>query len=553
MTASWRHTLRPPAGRVLRGDVAAGVTVAAYLVPQVLAYAGLARVPPVAGLWAAFVALAVYFLLGSSPQLSVGPESTTALMTGAALAAITVPGESPQDTAALLALAVGAVCLLAWVGGLGFLSDLLSKPVLVGYMAGIAGLMVLSQAARATAAQIPDGDPLAEAWWLLQHPWAVHGPTLAVCLGTLAVLLLGARVWPTGPVPLAGMLVATVVVAVARLSDDGVAVVGTLPFALPEVGLPSVSSLGSWALLTTALAIAVVGFTDNVLTARAFAARHGDRVDARRELLALGAANVAAGVVHGFPVSSSGSRTAIVDAVGGRSRWAGLSTLGAALVLVVALRPVLARFPDAALAAVVVYAGLRLVDVDEFVRIARYRRTELAIALATTLGVLVLGVLEGVLVAVSLSLVDVFRRVARPHDAVEGLVPDVAGMHDVDDYDDATPVPGLLVYRYDAPLFFANAENFLARVRESVAAYDPVWVLLNAEAMGEVDLTGADALETLRAELAERGVVLALARLKQDPRDALAPSGVLDRIGADHVFPTLPTALEAFRAATGRE
>ncbi len=553
MTASWRHTLRPPAGRVLRGDVAAGVTVAAYLVPQVLAYAGLARVPPVAGLWAAFVALAVYFLLGSSPQLSVGPESTTALMTGAALAAITVPGESPQDTAALLALAVGAVCLLAWVGGLGFLSDLLSKPVLVGYMAGIAGLMVLSQAARATAAQIPDGDPLAEAWWLLQHPWAVHGPTLAVCLGTLAVLLLGARVWPTGPVPLAGMLVATVVVAVARLSDDGVAVVGTLPFALPEVGLPSVSSLGSWALLTTALAIAVVGFTDNVLTARAFAARHGDRVDARRELLALGAANVAAGVVHGFPVSSSGSRTAIVDAVGGRSRWAGLSTLGAALVLVVALRPVLARFPDAALAAVVVYAGLRLVDVDEFVRIARYRRTELAIALATTLGVLVLGVLEGVLVAVSLSLVDVFRRVARPHDAVEGLVPDVAGMHDVDDYDDATPVPGLLVYRYDAPLFFANAENFLARVRESVAAYDPEWVLLNAEAMGEVDLTGADALETLRAELAERGVVLALARLKQDPRDALAPSGVLDRIGADHVFPTLPTALEAFRAATGRE
>lgn len=553
MTASWRHTLRPPAGRVLRGDVAAGVTVAAYLVPQVLAYAGLARVPPVAGLWAAFVALAVYFLLGSSPQLSVGPESTTALMTGAALAAITVPGESPQDTAALLALAVGTVCLLAWVGGLGFLSDLLSKPVLVGYMAGIAGLMVLSQAARATAAQIPDGDPLAEAWWLVQHPWAVHGPTLAVCLGTLAVLLLGARVWPTGPVPLAGMLVATVVVAVARLSDDGVAVVGTLPFALPEVGLPSVASLGSWALLTTALAIAVVGFTDNVLTARAFAARHGDRVDARRELLALGAANVAAGVVHGFPVSSSGSRTAIVDAVGGRTRWAGLSTLGAALVLVVALRPVLARFPDAALAAVVVYAGLRLVDVDEFVRIARYRRTELAIALATTLGVLVLGVLEGVLVAVSLSLVDVFRRVARPHDAVEGLVPDVAGMHDVDDYDDATPVPGLLVYRYDAPLFFANAENFLARVRESVAAYDPEWVLLNAEAMGEVDLTGADALETLRAELAERGVVLALARLKQDPRDALAPSGVLDRIGADHVFPTLPTALEAFRAATGRE
>jgi SulP family sulfate permease len=550
---TWPDTLRPPGSRALRGDVVAGITVAAYLVPQVLAYAGLARVPPEAGLWAAFVALTVYFLVGSSPQLSVGPESTTALMTGAALATITAPGASPQDTAALLALAVGAVCLLAWAGGLAFLADLLSKPVLVGYMAGIAGLMILSQAGRATAADVPDGEPLAEAWWVLQHPSTIHVPTLAVCLGTLAVLLVGVRLWPTGPVPLLGMLAATLAVALSRLSQDGVAVVGTLPFALPTVGLPSVSSLGSWALLTTALAVAVVGFTDNVLTARAFGARHGDRVDARRELLALGAANVASGVVHGFPVSSSGSRTAIVDAVGGRSRWAGLSTLAAALVLVVALRPVLARFPDAALAAVVVYAGLRLIDVAEFARIARYRRTELLIALATTFGVLVLGVLEGVLVAVSLSLVDVFRRVARPHDAVEGLVPDLAGMHDLDDYDTAVAVPGLLVYRYDAPLFFANAENFLSRVRESVAAYDPEWVLLNFEAMGEVDLTGADALETLRAELEEQGIVVALARLKQDPRDVLQPSGVLDRIGAEHIFPTLPTALEAFRAATGRE
>ena len=549
----WSGALRPPEAPALRGDAVAGITVAAYLVPQVLAYSGLAQVPPEAGLWAAFVALAVYFLLGSSPQLSVGPESTTALMTGAALATITVPGESPQDTAAMLALAVGAVCLLAWAGGLGFLADLLSKPVLVGYMAGIAGLMVLSQVGRATAADVPEGGVLAQAWWLVRHLSAVHWPTLAVCLGTLLLLLVGARLWPTGPVPLVGMLLAALAVALAGLSDDGVAVVGPLPFALPEVGLPAVSSLGSWALLTTALAIAVVGFTDNVLTARAFGDRHGDRIDARRELLALGAANVAAGVVHGFPVSSSGSRTAIVDAVGGRSRWSGLSTLAAALVLVVALRPVLARFPDAALAAVVVYAGLRLIDVKEFVRVARYRRTELLIALATTAGVVVLGVLEGVLIAVSLSLVDVFRRVARPHDAVEGLVPDLAGMHDVDDYEDAVLVPGLLVYRYDAPLFFANADNFLTRVRDSVAAHHPQWVLLNAEAIGEVDLTGADALETLRAELEEQGIVLALARLKQEPREVLQPSGLLERIGAEHIFPTLPTALEGYRAATGRE
>jgi SulP family sulfate permease len=542
-------TLRPPAGPVLRRDVLAGITVAAYLVPQVLAYCGLARMPPASGLWAAFAALAVYFLIGSSPQLSVGPESTTALMTGAALATLTVPGATPEEVGSLLALAVGAVCLLAWVGGLSFLSDLLSKPVLVGYMAGIAGLMMLSQVGRATGADIPDGTPLQEAWWLLQHPVAVQGWTTAVTAGTLALLLVGARRWPRGPIPLLGMLLAALVVSVAHLTDHGVGVVGDLDFALPHPSVPDVSALGSWALLSTALAVAVVGFTDNLLTARAFGARHSHTIDARRELLALGAANVAAGAVGGFPVSSSGSRTAIVDAVGGRTRWSGLATLGAALVLVLALQPVLARFPDPALAAVVIYAALRLIEVGEFVRIARYRRTELGIALATTSSVLVLGVLQGVLVAVGLSLVDVFRRVARPHDALLGLVPDLAGMHDVDDFPRARVVPGLLVYRYHGPLFFANTDDFLDRVRRAVREHDPVWVVLNTEALGDVDLTGADALETLRAELAEHGIVLALARAKQDLLDLLRPSGLLDRIGEDHVFPTLPTALAAYRAA----
>jgi SulP family sulfate permease len=542
-------SLRPPAGPVLRRDVLAGVTVAAYLVPQVLAYCGLARMPPAAGLWAAFAAMAVYFLIGSSPQLSVGPESTTALMTGAALATLTVPGATQEEVGSLLALAVGAVCLLAWAGGLSFLADLLSKPVLVGYMAGIAGLMMLSQVGRATGADIPDGTPLQETWWLLQHPDAVQGWTLAVTAGTLALLLVGARRWPRGPIPLLGMLLAALVVSVAHLTEHGVGVVGDLDFALPHPSVPDVSALGSWALLSTALAVAVVGFTDNLLTARAFGARHSHRIDARRELLALGAANVAAGAVGGFPVSSSGSRTAIVDAVGGRTRWSGLAALGAALVLVLALQPVLARFPDPALAAVVIYAALRLIEVGEFVRIARYRRTELGIALATTSAVLVLGVLAGVLVAVGPSLVDVFRRVARPHDAILGLVPDLAGMHDVDDFPRARVVPGLLVYRYDGPLFFANTDDFLGRVRRAVREHDPVWVVLNTEALGDVDLTGADALETLRAELAEHGIVLALARAKQDLLDLLRPSGLLDRIGEDHVFPTLPTALAAYRAA----
>jgi SulP family sulfate permease len=224
----------------------------------------------------------------------------------------------------------------------------------------------------------------------------------------------------------------------------------------------------------------------------------------------------------------------------------------ATLVALLTLRPVLASFPEAALGAVVVYAGLRLVELGEFRRITSFRRTELLIALVTTGSVLTIGVLEGVLIAVGLSLLDILRRVARPHDAVEGLVPGLAGMHDVDDYPTAEVVPGLLVYRYDAPLFFANAENFLARVRAEVdGAAAPVrWLLLNTEAMSEVDLTGADALETLRSELACRGIVLALARVKQDLRDTLEPTGLLGRIGDEHVFVTLPTAVAAFREAT---
>jgi SulP family sulfate permease len=253
--------------------------------------------------------------------------------------------------------------------------------------------------------------------------------------------------------------------------------------------------------------------------------------------------------MHGFPVSSSGSRTAIGDAVGGRTQLAGLVTVVATVLAVLTLRPVLAYFPTAALGAVVVYAALRLVDIAEFRRLAGFRRSELLIALATTALVLVVGVLQGVLVAIGLSILDLLRRVARPHDAIEGLVPDMAGMHDVDDYPEATVVPGLLVYRYDSPLFFANAEDFLTRARAAVSDSEAAvrWFLLNTEAIVEVDITAVDALESLRRELAERGIVFAVARLKQDLRSELAPSGLLDRVGEDRVFPTLPTALEAYQ------
>ena len=236
--------------------------------------------------------------------------------------------------------------------------------------------------------------------------------------------------------------------------------------------------------------------------------------------------------------------------MGARSQLAALVTVVATLLVVLVASPVLEAIPLPVLGAVVVYAAIRLVEISELVRFARFRASELVLALATTVGVLVFGVLFGILVAIGLSVLDLLRRVARPHDAVEGLVPGVAGMHDVDDYPSAQRVPGLLVYRYDSPLFFANADDFRRRVLDAVdRSPDPVqWVLLNTEAVVEVDITATDVLEDVRRRLADRGIVLALARLKQDLRDVLAPTGLLDRIGEDHLFVTLPTAVDAFRA-----
>ncbi len=541
----------------LRGDLLAGVTITAYLIPQVMAYAEVAGLPAVVGIWASVGALLGYALVGTSPQLSVGPESTTALMTAAAIAPLaTASSARYADFSAALCLVVACYCLIGWLGGLAFLAELLSRPVLVGYMAGVAGIMVASQLGKLTGVEVDAEGFLAQIDQVLRHLGDVHAPTLTLGLATLAVMLAGSALFPRAPMALIGMLGAAAAVSVLGLRDEGVKVIGEIPAGLPAPSLPHLSADGVVSLLPAALGVALVAYTDNVLTGRAFADRQHVRIDPRRELLALGAANVGAGLMQGFPVSSSGSRTAIGDSVGSRTQLTSLVTVAATALAVLLARPVLAAFPTAALGAVVVYAAVRLVDLPEFRRLARFRTSEFLIAISTTVGVLVVGVLPGVLVAVGLSILDLLRRVARPHDAVEGFVPDIAGMHDVDDYPQASLVPGLLVYRYDSPLFFANAEDFRNRARAAVAtSATPVqWFVLNTEAIIEVDITAADTLESLRAELTDQGIVFALARMKQDLREELAPTGLLERIGEDHLFPTLPTAVEAFHEwSAGRE
>lgn len=534
----------------LRGDVLAGVTVAAYLVPQVMAYATVAGLAPVVGLWAAILPLALYVLLGSSRQLSPGPESTTALMTATALAPLAAgDGGRYAALAAMLAVLVGAVCLLGGLIRLGFLADLLSRPVLVGYMTGVAVTMICSQLAKVTGAPVSGDEFVQQMRSLIGAIDEVHWPTLGLAAAVLVLLIALARLLPQAPGPLIAMLLATAAVAVFSLDHSGIRVIGSVPSGLPAFGLSGVSLHDLVALAGAAGGIAIVGFSDNVLTARTFAARKGQYVDVNAELRALGACNLGAGVSHGFPVSCSGSRTAVGDLAGSRTQLYSMVALGILLVVLLTAHGLLAMFPTAALGALVIYAALRLVDVGEYRRLARFRSSELLLAVLTAVGVLAFGVLYGVLAAVGLSILDLLRRVARPHDSVLGFVPGVAGMHDIEDYPEARLEPGLLLYRYDAPLFFANAEDFRTRAMTAVEHNpDPVeWFVLNAEANVEVDLTALDAVDQLRQDLNRRGIVFGMARVTWHLREALQAAGLLDKIGEDHIFMTLPTAVEAYR------
>lgn len=535
----------------LRGDLLAGITVAAYLIPQVMAYAEIIGLPPEVGLWAVVAPVILYAVLGTSRQLSVGPESTTALLTAAAILAL--GGTDPTrraGLAALVAVAVGIVCLIGAVARLGFLASLLSRPVLVGYLTGIGLLMVISQYGNLTGLVIGGANPWSQTASLLGQLGAVHVPTLILGLSVAVVLFVLRRWAPSWPGPLLVMLVSAALVGLTPVGSLGLAVVGTLPQTPPGWALPDVTAVGILPLIQAALGVAVVAYSDVILTGRAFAARREERIDANAELLALGAANLANGFLGGIPVSSSASRTVIGDSAGSRTQLHSLVAAATVVLSIFFLSPVLAAFPQAALAGLVVYAGLRLIDLAELRRIAAFRLSELVLALVTMAAVLVAGLLNGIAIAVALSLLDLIRRIAHPHDGVLGYVPGLAGMHDIDDYPDAAQVPGLVVYRYDSPLFFANADDFLTRALACAdrAPVPPRWFLLNAEANVEIDLTALDALEQLRATLTERGIVFAMARVKMELRDQLNVGGFIDRVGAARIFPTLPTAVAAFTA-----
>lgn len=541
----------------LRGDLMGGLTVAAYLVPQVMAYATLAGVPAVNGLWCALPPLVLYAIFGTSRLMSAGPESTVALMTGTAIAPLAAGNMSLYlSMCAILAIMVGVICLFAGVIRLGFLADLLSKPILAGYMAGLAVIMIASQLGKFTGAPVEGDEVIEEVESLWSVRDQIHTPTLLFSVAVLVVLLVFAKVIPKLPGPLFAVLLATAAVAVFGLESYGIATIGEVPGGLPPFSLSHIDI--QWAdlnnLAAVAVGITIVGFADTIATARSFAMKDGSKIDGNAELRAMGVYNIGAALAQGFPVSSSASRTALGFLIGARTQMYSLVALVGVVIILLTAHGLLAQFPKAALGALVVYAGLRLIDVSEFKRLFRFRRdggvsSEFVLAILTFIAVLLLGVLYGVIAAVGISILNLLRRVARPHDAVLGFVPGMPGMHDIDDHRDAELEPGLLVYRYDAPLFFANAENFVARALNSVDHNaDPVrWFILNAEANSEIDLTAIDALASLRQELAARGIHFGMARVKSETLTALRNGGQLDEIGTENIYATLPTAVAAYR------
>ncbi len=561
LTPGLNYLTRNYRRRWLRRDGIAGVAVAAYLVPQVMAYSAIIGVPPVASLWTALAAIVAYAVLGSSRILSAGPESAVALMTAVAIAPLaTHSADRAMALSAALALIVAGWAVLARLLRAGIIAELLSTPLLAGYLAGSAILMVVSQLGKVTGTSFEGNSIIDEARGFLGVASETDWLQLTIAASTLAIILLLAWLGPSLPGPLIAVALATVASVVFNLESYGVAVVGHVPSGLPRPHLPAVTFDDVKTLLLAGLGITIVGYSDVMLIARGFPLTPAEgetatelRPDPQAELVAMAGVHAMVGMFSGYPVSASGSRTAL--AITGRA-GSQVYSLVAGLCIVAVLffaGPLMTPLPWAALGGVVLYAASKLVSIPEFRRLWLFRRREFVLAVITLVGTVAIGILQGVVLAIALSLLEMLLRLARPHEGVLGRVPGIAGMHDVDDYPDARTIPGCIFYRYDAPLFFANIGDLCERAHKLIAyenqAYpdSPVrWFVLNVEANIEIDITAADGLRELARELADSGVHLGLARVKNDLYVPLRRAGVIDIIGNDMLFATLPVAEESY-------
>ncbi|WP_457207230.1 SulP family inorganic anion transporter [Nocardioides sp. P5_C9_2] len=528
----------------VRPDLVAGVVLAAILVPQGMAYAELAGLPPVTGLYTTIACLVGYALMGPSRILVLGPDSSVSPLI---LAAIIPLGASTDPAraialAGMIALFVGLIEIGLGVAKLGFVADLLSKEVQVGYMNGLGITIIVSQLPKLCGFSTDADGFVDDVRAFFTDLDQTHAATLAVGLGTLAVLLLLPRVTKKLPAILIAIVAATVLSAVLDLTSEGVATVGALPQGLPSPGLPRIGWGDVGPLLIAALGITLVSLTDTIATSTSFAARRGDEVRPDQEMIGLGTANLAAGLFQGFAISTSGSRTAVAEQSGAKSQVTGLVGAGIVAVLLLFLNGLLADLPQTALAAVVITAALSLMDLTILRRYWKVRRSAWMLSLVATLGVVFFGVLEGILIAIVLSILLFFRRSWWPHGEVLGRAPD-GTWHGVKHRDDAVEIPGVLVYRWEAPLFFANSGMFRQQLRSLAGSKQAGWVVLQCEAVTDIDVTAAEMLEQTDRQLNEQGVHLAFVELRSRLQDLVLRYGLLDTVDQDHFYPSIEAAL----------
>ncbi|MEY2243145.1 SulP family inorganic anion transporter [Streptomyces sp. BF23-18] len=557
---SWRSVVPGAVQLVEQGrgswikDATVGLTVAAVAVPGSMGMAELAGVEPVVGLWATMLPLAAYAVFGSSRQVAMGPDGTIAALTATTVAPLAAgDGGRYALLTSALALVVGLVLIAAGALRLGFMADFLSKPVLLGYLNGVSLIIISTQLAKLVGIKVSIGDFFPTVWRVARGLGSASLTTVALSCALLALILLLQRFAPKIPGSLVAVVLATVLSAAFDLKSHGIAVVGDLEGGLPALGFPGLRLHEVTDLVLPAAGIALVTFADGNAIARTFATKNGYQINADQELVALGASNAVSGLSGAFPIGVSGSRTALSDASGGRTQIVGLTALAVIAAFAAFATPLIAPLPLAALGAVIVAAALNLFDFGAIWRLRRIHDTEAGLALAALLAVLSLGVLNGLLVAVALSIGVFVYRTVRPNDAVLGHLQDIDGYRDIDENEDAETRPGLLVYRFDAALYFPNVSFFTSRIEELLdRARPPVrWLVVNFEAVTYIDATAVDALAQLQTDLAARGVVLAFARPKAVLRRVFADTGLTARVGDALVFPSVRAAATAFENSYG--
>ena len=541
----------------LTKDIVAGVVLTTLLVPQGMAYAELAGLPPITGLYTSITCLLGYAAFGPSRILVLGPDSSLGPMIAATvLPLVMAKGNAEQavELASLLALMVAAIMIVAAVAKLGFIADLISKPTMIGYLNGLALTILVGQLPKLFGFKVEGEGLIAEFTGFVKG--LAHGEAVAaaaaVGIAGIAVILVLQRWLPKVPAVLVMVVAAIAATTVFSLADHGVSLVGVLPKGFPPLTIPHVRLSDLGLLFAGALGISLVSLADTISTASAFAARTGQEINGNQEMIGIGAANLAAGLFQGFPVSTSGSRTAVAERSGAKTQFTGVT--GAILIiLMIVLVPGLFRnLPNPALAAVVITASLSLADIPGTVRLWRQRRAECLLSIAAFLGVALLGVLPGIAIAVGLSILNVFRRAWWPYDTELGRVAGLEGYHDTHLHPQAQHLPGLVIYRFDAPLFFANATTFRDEVRRMARADPPPsWILIAAEPVTDVDTTASDVLEDLDEALNAQGISLVFAELKDPVREKIERYGLTRTINPRHFFPTIEAAVAAFQEETG--